>query len=65
MTAHRRDHGDERAYIDLFENAPVNGGMAKVGCCATNLTLLCSTGLMEASAQHFGSPDALGDELVD
>jgi len=30
MNGRRRDHGDERAYIDLFENAPVNGGMAKV-----------------------------------
>jgi phosphoadenylyl-sulfate reductase (thioredoxin) len=30
LNGRRRDHGDERAYIDLYENAPIGGGMAKV-----------------------------------
>mmetsp|Transcript_12537 Transcript_12537/g.30757 ORF Transcript_12537/g.30757 Transcript_12537/m.30757 type:complete len:446 (+) Transcript_12537:74-1411(+) len=30
LNGRRRDHGVERAYIDLFENAPIGGGMAKV-----------------------------------
>eukprot|EP00960_Hanusia_phi_P075988 768495-Hanusia_phi.AAC.3 len=30
INGRRRDHGFERAYIDLFENAPIGGGLAKV-----------------------------------
>jgi phosphoadenylyl-sulfate reductase (thioredoxin) len=30
INGRRRDHGVERAYINLFENAPIGGGMAKV-----------------------------------
>lgn len=30
INGRRRDHGAERAYIDLFENAPIGGGLAKV-----------------------------------
>jgi len=30
INGRRRDHGAERAYINLFENAPIGGGMAKV-----------------------------------
>jgi len=29
INGRRRDHGNERAYIDLYENAPIGGGMAK------------------------------------
>ena len=29
INGRRRDHGAERAYIDLFENAPIGGGLAK------------------------------------
>eukprot|EP00961_Rhodomonas_salina_P177412 2392325-Rhodomonas_salina.5 len=32
INGRRRDHGAERAYIDLFENAPIGGGLAKVTC---------------------------------
>jgi len=37
LNGRRRDHGDERAYIDLYENAPIGGGMAKV-CIASDHT---------------------------
>eukprot|EP00286_Rhodomonas_abbreviata_P015273 CAMPEP_0181322982 /NCGR_PEP_ID=MMETSP1101-20121128/19528_1 /TAXON_ID=46948 /ORGANISM="Rhodomonas abbreviata, Strain Caron Lab Isolate" /LENGTH=449 /DNA_ID=CAMNT_0023430951 /DNA_START=11 /DNA_END=1360 /DNA_ORIENTATION=- len=30
INGRRRDHGVERAYIDLYENAPIGGGLAKV-----------------------------------
>jgi len=30
INGRRRDHGFERAYIDLFENAPIGGGLAKI-----------------------------------
>eukprot|EP00912_Choanoflagellata_sp_UC4_P000173 UC4_evm1s113 len=30
INGRRRDHGNERAFIDMFENAPIGGGLAKV-----------------------------------
>jgi phosphoadenosine phosphosulfate reductase len=30
INGRRRDHGNERAFIDMFENAPIAGGLAKV-----------------------------------